>query len=198
MMLYRLQLRTFHRKKTGHHNFMSVSTEKNYDREVAMKIRSDQAAENSDDTPTSPDTDNEMELKREASAWSGCYIFSLSTPPERPARGWVAGKGISRDKNLQHGVQLLLTLPTNGLNGVRGKHFTFNFLTNTSFFGINRATKAPMELTVNGDPVSASSCPFNRSCSRVRIGYLEYIFNTPNMPAPSPLLIRNKITYALT
>ncbi|MCJ1368626.1 hypothetical protein MMC16_007770 [Acarospora aff. strigata] len=155
---------------------MCINDQQEYDPDVANALQSHSHDLADSDTPTEPDTDTEQENARSASVWTGQYIFDLSIKVTKPLIGWVAGKGRPEDPLAHDDVELFLTSSLERREGVRGRHARFNFNQGTGFFGVARASRAVMELTVNGEPVSHSIFAFNQSHAKLRIGYLEYHF----------------------
>jgi hypothetical protein len=154
----------------------SVEPHQEFHRDIfLLRLRdsSNYDGEEASDTPTDPDTDlEENELRPLGLLWTGRYTFALESPPSRPSRGWVLGRG-RQDTPVD--VQLTINRPH---YEVRGFHALLNIHTSTGYLWICRATGSiGLELTVDGQDVGRGQrFALNQTPMRIRIGRCEYIF----------------------
>jgi serine/threonine protein kinase len=157
--------------------YFAVAEHQVYNREVFLYRLRGGSLGGSDgyasDTPTDPDTDVEdNDLEPLGLLWTGQFIFSLKNIPNRPALGWMVGRG---RQDIAADIQLTINKPH---YDVRGLHAKFNLHASTGYLWIGRASGTPgLELTVNGEDVPLGQrFALNQTPMNIRLGRCEYVF----------------------
>lgn len=156
-------------QKIGCEEFISFHNQRTYDESVEQ-FRNGLEQEYLSDTPSesSPNDKKERRQSDTGKIHTGTYILTLANFP-RETQNWRAGKGSSGRP-----AQFLLKTKENNVL-VRRTHALFSFDYTTRLVKISRGSDAPMELSLNAEPLLEPRI-FHKSNAHLRIAGLEFTF----------------------